>query len=618
MTTEMLTRANARTSSVDLEARTVDVIFASETPVRRRAYDGEFDEVLVVSKDAIDRSRLDDGMSLLDSHRANSVESILGSVVPTSFRIEGGKAVATIKFSRKQAAEEILQDIADGHRLPISVGYKIIREERTEGERGAIPIIRATRWMPLEVSLVAVPADSTAHTRQEPEMTEETTIDRQDTNRKLRKAERVELIRGLAAIASLDDEEAAELIEESRGMSDIEIRAALLEKIVERQEQTPAFPHLATRGMGGGGETLRQAREDAIYARLSGTAPTDRAREFMNDRLQDHAAGLLEANGVSTRGMSREEIFGFRNHGAMHTTSDFPLILGNVSNRIMLAAFEQAQSPIKTVLARRTSHNDFRPSTRLRLGDLGLLKKVNEAGEIKSTTRSETTQGYAIETYGLMMAVSRQMLINDDLNAFGDWSRAAGRTAAETENELLFQMLTSNAGNGPKIGETGHALFHASHGNLAPAGAALSVDSLSTARKAMRQQKGLPGGSESRKSFINATPKYLLVGPELETEAEKVLSAIYAANVADANPLAGKLTLLVEPRIEDYSWYVFADPASLPVVEFAYLTGAEGPQVAQQDGWNVLGTEYRVVLDFGCDVVDFRGSYRNPGAAPTP
>jgi hypothetical protein len=108
-------------------------------------------------------------------------------------------------------------------------------------------------------------------------------------------------------------------------------------------------------------------------------------------------------------------------------------------------------------------------------------------------------------------------------------------------------------------------------------------------------------------------PKYLVVGPQQETMAEQLLAEIAAATVADVNPFAKRLSLLVEPRITDNQWFIFADPAQLPVLEYSYLSSAQGPQMASREGWDVLGMEFRVVLDFGCGAVDWRGAYMNAG-----
>ncbi|NOX41386.1 MAG: peptidase U35, partial [Alphaproteobacteria bacterium] len=56
-----------------------------------------------------------------------------------------------------------------------------------------------------------------------------------------------------------------------------------------------------------------------------------------------------------------------------------------------------------------------------------------------------------------------------------------------------------------------------------------------------------------------------------------------------------------------------ADPAVLPVLEFSHLSSAPGPQMASQEGWETLGMDFRVVLDFCAGAVDWRGAYKNVG-----
>jgi len=109
------------------------------------------------------------------------------------------------------------------------------------------------------------------------------------------------------------------------------------------------------------------------------------------------------------------------------------------------------------------------------------------------------------------------------------------------------------------------------------------------------------------------SPKFLLVSADLETVGEQTLASLNAATISDQNPFAGKLTLLVEPGLPAGSWYVVADPAQVATLAYGYLTSAPGPQLASRDGWDVLGREWRVVLDFGAGALDWRGAYLNPG-----
>jgi len=153
------------------------------------------------------------------------------------------------------------------------------------------------------------------------------------------------------------------------------------------------------------------------------------------------------------------------------------------------------------------------------------------------------------------------------------------------------------------------ALFHADHGNLAGSGGAISTTTLSAGRVAMRTQKGVDGVE-----IVGAAPRFLLVGAAKETEAQTVLASIYAAQASNVNAFSGVLSLLVEPRISGNTWFLFADPAVLPTIEHAYLSRQPGPTLEVREGFEVLGSEYRLVLDFAAAPIDWRGAYKNAGA----
>lgn len=272
--------------------------------------------------------------------------------------------------------------------------------------------------------------------------------------------------------------------------------------------------------------------------------------------------------------------------------------------RVLRDAYQAAPSGIRR-LGRQTTARDFRAVNKIMLGEAPLLEKLNEHGEIKAGTMAEAREAYKVETWARKIGITRQVLVNDDLGAFSDLARRMGQAAAETEARILVTLLEAGSGNGPTLSD-GKTLFHPDHGNKAGTGAAISDETLSAARLALRTQKGI----EDR--TIRVTPRNLLVPPALETTAEKWLASIAPATAADVNPFSGSLSLVVEPRLSSGTrWYVTAEPGEIDGLEFAYLSGAEGPQVESRSGWDVDGVEIRVILDFGAGFIDHRGWFMN-------
>jgi hypothetical protein len=175
---------------------------------------------------------------------------------------------------------------------------------------------------------------------------------------------------------------------------------------------------------------------------------------------------------------------------------------------------------------------------------------------------------------------------------------------------LLTDLLTANGGAGPVLSD-GLTLFHSSRGNVAASGGAISVSTLDAARAALRRMKGLDG-----QVIIDADPRYLLVPVSKQTTAEQLVTAITPAQPDQVNPFAGRLTVLAEPYLDDASttaWYVAAEPADVPTFEFAYLEGTNGPTTETETDFDSDTLKFKIRLDVGAGVVDWRGIYRNPG-----
>lgn len=143
---------NLDRNAVDEEARTVGLSFSSETPVER--WFGM--EVLSHDPKHVNLGRLNDGAPLLMDHNINDQ---IGRV--ESAMVDGKRGQAVVRFSKSARGSEIFNDVMDGIRQNISVGYRInemeLDESRSEGE---VETFVATSWQPYEVSVVSVPADN--------------------------------------------------------------------------------------------------------------------------------------------------------------------------------------------------------------------------------------------------------------------------------------------------------------------------------------------------------------------------------------------------------------------------------------------------------------------------
>lgn len=357
-------------------------------------------------------------------------------------------------------------------------------------------------------------------------------------------------------------------------------------------------------------DRYRRAVTDGLRMRTGSQIdkPAPGANEFRHMSLRELARDVLERNGErNVRGLDPMELA-----GRAFSTSDFPAIMSNLADVVLQAAYTEVPATWRS-WCRVGSANDFKAQHRIRMGELPELEPVLEAGEYKMADLMETKDSFAIGTFGKKFALTRQAIINDDLGAFTRIPQLFGAASARTINRAVYTMLKGN----PKIAEDGKAVFHADHNNLGTA-AALSIDALDAARVAMRRQTGLRKDKE--KVTLNLTPSILLLPPELETLALQILYSdtdLRYANANVKNPFRNAFMPIVEAELETWEWYLTASPSMIDTVEVAFLGGNQSPTLEQQQGWNVDGIEYKVRLDFGVWLYEYRGLYKNPGLEPT-
>jgi hypothetical protein len=548
--------------------------------------------------------------------------------------IEGERGYAEVRLSKRDEVAGIWQDVKDGILRNASVSYKINERSLAEENKEMPDTYRVTSWTPMEISLVDIPADSSVGigrsaeeetttlttTRFNQPTKEERTMPKKTENNTPAPEVDIDAVRSEGAKQALEQEqkrrvEIRSLFENHKDHIEVrdkclddpqitidQARKLLLDKMGSKEEPTVNEMRIEV------GETsldkFTRAAEDAIAFR-SGIADKDsKATEVYGYTLLEMARKSLELQGIRTDHMDKRELVG---RAFTHSTSDFPKILENNSRKAMLRGYEEAEE-IFSKFTRSGNLSDFKTHSRVGMGVFDNLDEVPESGEFKHGTTSEKAEDIKLATYGKLFSITRQAIINDDLNAFTDIPRKMGRAAARTVGDLVFSILTSN----PKMSD-GTALFHASHKNLAASGSAITAASVGKGRTSMRTQK-------DGKATLNISPSFLIIPAALEDTARVLLASETdpaQTNSRVPNPVRNAAEIIVDARLDEASataWYLAADPNRFDTIEVGYLDGIAAPFLDSQDGWSVDGVEYKVRIDAAAAPLEFRTMYKNAGA----
>ncbi|WP_299145985.1 head maturation protease, ClpP-related [uncultured Tateyamaria sp.] len=348
-------------------------------------------------------------------------------------------------------------------------------------------------------------------------------------------------------------------------------------------------------------ETLRAGMTGAIVAQMGRAREVDgRARQYMGMPLVEMAAHAIGYTGPVRSAADRIAVF----EAATHSTSDFPAIFENALHKRLLASYE-AQAPTYQQIAERQDFMDFREVPLVRPGDFPELQKINENGEIKHGTFSESKETAILSSYGRVITISRQMMINDDLGAIDRVLSNYGQRVAQFEDKTFYAFALA-----AKMAD-GNAMFGTARSNLAASGAALSVTTVDAGLQAMVAQKGLDG------DVLGIVPSLILTGAKQSLKAKQLIAEVTPAKSTDVNPYSGDFTHVQTPRITTNAWYLLTAPGTAGGSNWIYgfLDGAEGPRVRTDEPFGRQGMAVSVEHDFGVGAQDFRYGYKNAGGS---
>jgi len=641
----------------------VEFIAATEAPAMVFDWErGPIEEVLLVGGIEVPRNGQ---VPLQDSHDLSSTKKTIGSFRDIKLETNAnGETVMVGRayFARDAESQVVAQKVKDGHITDGSVRYSPIEsvwikdgeQYNFNGRTYNGPMKLTTKAKLREFSPTPIGADEDAKSRSEIDIKaiEVETIEKAgDSSDEIRNqpaltapVNKMEVITvpnktETAPTVPVLDKAQIEAEASKRAIAEYKVRTEKISQVcrtlgLDTERQGWIDSELTIEQVRDAALALAEKTQTPVGVRVELTADaTDKFRAAATDalvmnsgvKLEKSAPGAAELSrlgfegiarealciqGVNTRNMSRIQLLtaamgrGIASMGS----ADFPYILSTSANKMALAGWAQQPSTILS-WAGTSNIRDFKTNDRVRLSDIASLTKVNEQGEIKRGSMSESREQYAIYTYGQILSMSRQMLINDDLGEFKKLYFGFGMAAKRTINQVGYTILSANA-----LLSDGVALFStaATRLNLASSGAAISATTVGTGRAAMRNQTG-PNGAK-----LNLPVSYLICGPAYEESALIVLTsdALPTAEFSSGviNPYKNSAQVIVDSEISGNAWYLATNPNIEPTVEIGFLEGVQTPTIeALPTSNDILGIDLRCFIDFGAKALSYRGLYKNAG-----
>lgn len=333
---------------------------------------------------------------------------------------------------------------------------------------------------------------------------------------------------------------------------------------------------------------------------------------YLQEAVQPRTAPMIRAIESNYPGLIRIS--------EAHTTSDFPLLTGDVLDRMMLARYREFPSPWRQ-FAKVSTLRDFRTVRRIAVdGAEGRWGQVPEMDEHAKDAMTETGYSYAPLKYANGVAISFEALMNDDLDAFSSIPDRLGRGGARTVNYFATSLYVD--ANGPHA-----SLYTVGNGNIVTGNPVLSVAALNTAFSILGARVDTEGEPIVVEEAILVTP------PQLRVTAQNIMNQI-SVDVVEVggtanqtvrvnNWIKGNLTHVIDPYIPIVasvadgatSWYLFANPSvGRPALEVGFLQGFAEPQLYQKlantvrvgggvdqtaGDFATMSQEYKGVIAFG-------------------
>lgn len=287
-------------------------------------------------------------------------------------------------------------------------------------------------------------------------------------------------------------------------------------------------------------------------------------------------------------------------------------ILADVYNKRLLQGFRYADQSWRQI-AKIDNVSDFKAINSYRLNMTGGFEVVGSGGELKHAALSDESFSNQAKTYGKMLGLTRQNIIDDDLGALNDVPFMFGRAAANSFNRVFWTAFLDNS-----------TFFASGNKNVQTSATPLSLAGLEQAEQGFYAITAADGEVTGIKAAILLVPIGLKnLANQLYNDTVLGVTALGATNAKAvapvSNPLAGQFKPVSTPYLSDatisgYSatdYYLLADPMDCAVIQAVFLNGRQEPFVESSAAeFNTLGIQYRAYMDWGVAKQDPKGGFK--------
>lgn len=395
-----------------------------------------------------------------------------------------------------------------------------------------------------------------------------------------------------------------------------QVRAAILEQL--RAHGAPVNTGIS--GTASGEDDFRRDAADGLLIRggITVDKPSTGAQQMAHMGLRDLAIECLERADVSgARRMSSNELFTeIMQRQYYNPTAAFPTILDNTINKAYVEGHCTAPATFD-LWTKKGTLKDFKEHDNYYLaGPIGDFEEVPEGGELKSDIPTDAKRPTRrLKTWGKQFTLSRQAFINDDIELVTRIPARHAAAARRTINTQCYQRLMGN-----KEIYDGKALFCKEHANLLKTGTGITRAAVQGMILALSTQK------DEFDQAIIVRPGKIIVPAGLDFDIYTLFHSPYIHtedNTQAVNPLYAykDMQIIADPTINKLSggfgnvmpWFMTANSTDSDFMEVDYLNGQEIPTIRRMETPGQLGFVWDIYLDWGINVMDYRGCVKNPG-----